>query len=400
VLDPRIDPAGRNDPVEEALAELERAQRHRWLVATLLVLAIVAALGLVVLDEELGGPVAPWAAVAFLAVAVVFGLSVISRERRTRRAIRALLRERERATVLVARTRSMEAVHTAVREVVAASDLVDVFARVVGTVRELAHANTAVVLLRRGDELTVAAAEGADPPPLGAVVPRGPGPTWSAIDRGEPVLAGDDHQWGPGRAGAMLVVPLVLPDRVVGVLLVERMQRPFTALDELTLELFAQHVALAVRNATLTDARVQAAEEAVAAAGGRRQAIAAQADELRSPLASIAGYTELLLRRGDRFTAQRRGGVLRDIQAELERCRELVDRLVRTTETDAPADETPTEAATGGSPADGAPTGEASVGEASEEEPAGDAAATADLPAVDVPGRAADAPTGASDADR
>jgi K+-sensing histidine kinase KdpD len=382
--------SGRDDPVDEALAELERGQRHRWLVAAILVVAIVASLGLVVLDAEIGATAAPWAAVGFLAVAVVFGLSVIARERRTRRAVRALFRERERAAVLVARSRSMEAVHAAVREVVDATDLVDVFTRVIGTVRDLARASTAVVLLRRDDELTVAAADGADPPPIGTVVPRGDGPTWAAVDGREPVLAGEDHPWGAGRAGSMLAVPLALPDRVVGVLLVERLQRPFTALDQLTVELFAQHVALAVRNATRLDAREQAAAAAVAVASERTKAIAAQADELRSPLATMAGYTDLLLRRGDRFTVERRAGVLRDIRAELERSRELVDRLVRAAEDDGPAVDAPaTDAAADGDPADRDRTG--GDGEPADPDPAGE---------DDTPGGPAARPTGANGAGR
>jgi K+-sensing histidine kinase KdpD len=326
------------DPVDAALAELERGQRHRWLVAGLLVVAVLAALALLVVDAPAGLDRGPWAALAFLVVAVVFALSVIAEEGSTRRAIRALVSERERAAVLVARSRSLEAMHAAARAVTAVTELGDVFERLLATVRELADARTAVVLLRRGDELTVAAAEGPGAPRVGASIPVDDDPAWSAVATGETVLVGRGSAWGGRAASSVVAAPLALPDRTVGALVVERGERAraFTPLEQFTIELFAQHAALAVRNATRLDSERRAIDDVRLAAEDRIGEVAELAQELRLPVATISGYTELLQRRGDRFGGERRQAVLGDVATELDRLRSLLDELTRLVAGDEP----------------------------------------------------------------
>lgn len=318
-------PAGRHTPtptrpLEDALGELERRRRDRWVVVAVLVVAVVGALALLVIDDA-AGELSLFAAAAFLIVGIGYGATVVAQERRSRRAVRAIVAERERAAAAAARIGALEDLQLAAREVVAADDLDEVFDRLLDAARALTSAASGVVLLRVGDELTVAAATGGGAPDRGEAFDADAGAAGTAVRTGEALLVGRGAPWGAAAGASSIAAPMRLPDRTVGVLVVTRDgDRPaFAAADLAIVALFADHAALAVRNASRLD-------------GERRNAATARAelafltDELQATVSVVSGYAGLLRERGDSFGPERRRALLDDVLAELATMRARLDR--------------------------------------------------------------------------
>jgi phosphoribosylformylglycinamidine cyclo-ligase len=335
-------------PIEVALGELERRRRDRWIVGAVLVLAVVAALGVLLVDEA-AVPTGPWAAAGFLVVALLYGASVVVQERRAQRTVRALVEEREHLAALEARVAALETLHEVVREVVAAQTLPDVFDRLLRGATKLTGASGGAVLLRVGDTLTVAASDGAGAAELGTEVVEDEGAAWGAVRSGTTTIVARGAEWGMVAGASTLAAPLRLVDhdegagdgRIVGALVVERSADApaFTAADRLATSLFAQQAALAVRNASRLD---RADEQAAALAAERRelsQAIERHLDDLRGTTAAVTGTVQLLRHRGHEFPAARRHALLDDLLERTAGQRELLARLEGLTRG---ADEPPT----------------------------------------------------------
>jgi signal transduction histidine kinase len=100
------------------------------------------------------------------------------------------------------------------------------------------------------------------------------------------------------RAGyrALLVVPLLRPDRIVGALAVRRREPgefPKSTID--LLETFADQSVLAIQNARLFREIEEKGRELEVASKHKSQFLANMSHELRTPLNAILGYTELIL---------------------------------------------------------------------------------------------------------
>src|SRR6266487_1411279 len=100
------------------------------------------------------------------------------------------------------------------------------------------------------------------------------------------------------RAGfrALLIVPLLGPDRIVGALVVRRKQPgefPKSTVD--LLETFADQSVLAIQNARLFREIEGKSRELEVASKHKSQFLANMSHELRTPLNAILGYTELML---------------------------------------------------------------------------------------------------------
>ena len=111
-----------------------------------------------------------------------------------------------------------------------------------------------------------------------------------------------------------MVVPLSTPDRILGAITIVSAEsgRKYSEADlEFALEL-ARRAALAVENARLHKAELEARRGAETANEAKTQFLAVMSHELRTPLNAIGGYTELLL-------MGIRGAVTPDQQADLER---------------------------------------------------------------------------------
>jgi GAF domain-containing protein len=267
------------DPLEEALAALERGRRERTAVIAVLVAALVATV--VVIAAAVGGT--DWstatgvALVALLAVVGAHVTSLVVRERRSVRATRALVAARAERASHDARERSLAALQGATRRVGGTLELREVVDRAAEAAADLLGVDDAELLLRTGDELAVAAATGRDPAPRGrrrAVTDA----DRAVLEGGEAVASGRGSSWGDG--AARITAPLALPGRTVGTLVVRGTHagRPFTESDRLAVALLAEHVALALRNATAHDRERQRAD-------AFRSLIGVAPDALDAPIA-------------------------------------------------------------------------------------------------------------------
>jgi signal transduction histidine kinase len=95
---------------------------------------------------------------------------------------------------------------------------------------------------------------------------------------------------------ALLIVPLLRPDRTVGLLVVRRRQPgEFPAATVDLLETFADQSVLAIQNARLFREIEEKGRELELASRHKSQFLANMSHELRTPLNAILGYTELII---------------------------------------------------------------------------------------------------------
>jgi PAS domain S-box-containing protein len=144
------------------------------------------------------------------------------------------------------------------------------------------------------------------------------------------------------RIRSLLGVPLLVEGRVVGVLHVGTLYpRHFSESDVSFLQVVADRVAIAIDHARLYEAaRIarRAAEQADEAVRLRDEFVSVAAHELKTPVTSLRGFAELLLRfsdRGEQLDPDRYRRILQAIHRQSERLARLVTQLLETTRLDA-----------------------------------------------------------------
>jgi signal transduction histidine kinase len=171
----------------------------------------------------------------------------------------------------------------------------------------LAVDNTAILLISADEEAFVPyMARGPDEQVAGQVrIPLGSGIAGRIAASRQPFVLDDLSTVETGEAvtpfwrattHALMGVPLVVDDRVIGVLQAgTRAPRHFTADEVRLLQLVADRIALAIDHARLYEAERQAHDEAVAAVQARDEFLSVAAHELKTPLTSLRGFAQLLL---------------------------------------------------------------------------------------------------------
>jgi signal transduction histidine kinase len=115
---------------------------------------------------------------------------------------------------------------------------------------------------------------------------------------------------------AVLVVPLLRPDRVLGALVVRRRQPgefPKAAVD--LLQTFAAQSVLAIQNARLFSEIEEKGRQLEVASQHKSQFLANMSHELRTPLNAILGYTELIIDQIYGEVPDKMAGVLNRVQS-------------------------------------------------------------------------------------
>jgi signal transduction histidine kinase len=133
--------------------------------------------------------------------------------------------------------------------------------------------------------------------------------------REAPASALDDIILGAGYR-ALLIVPLLRPDRTVGLLVVRRRepgQFPQSTIE--LLETFADQSVLAIQNARLFREIEEKGRQLEIASRHKSQFLANMSHELRTPLNAILGYSELILDNIYGEPSQKMRGVLERVQS-------------------------------------------------------------------------------------
>jgi signal transduction histidine kinase len=133
--------------------------------------------------------------------------------------------------------------------------------------------------------------------------------------REAPASALNDIILGAGYR-ALLIVPLLRPDRTVGLLVVRRREPgafPQSTVD--LLETFADQSVLAIQNARLFREIEEKGRELELASRHKSQFLANMSHELRTPLNAILGYSELILDNIYGEPSERMRGVLERVQS-------------------------------------------------------------------------------------
>ncbi|MEZ4554133.1 MAG: PAS domain-containing sensor histidine kinase [Dehalococcoidia bacterium] len=205
-------------------------------------------------------------------------------------------------------------------------------------VAELLAADTAVVLLRDGDELQAVAALGIEEEVEQRVrVPLGAGFAGRVAIERRPVIVEDVNEYPVVNPllrarglRTLLGVPLLVEGELLGVLHVGSLTpRDFTAEDAKLLQVVADRVALALSNRRLAEAEHEARTEAATAAATarlREQFLGITAHELKTPLTVVAGYAGMLRRALERGTLD--DAVLHAAVEEIATHASRLDRLI------------------------------------------------------------------------
>jgi signal transduction histidine kinase len=158
----------------------------------------------------------------------------------------------------------------------------------------------------------------------GSLAPLLPSSLASEASRtGKPVTLVPDEE----QTMAVLAVPLVVQDGSVGVIEIERAERPFGDGEERVAVALANHVALAIKNLQLAEhAREVAALKKIDRL--KTELLSTVSHELRTPLGSIKGYATTLLEHGDRLSPEEAREFLEIIDGESDRLDELIRNLL------------------------------------------------------------------------
>ena len=228
-----------------------------------------------------------------------------------------------------------------------------------------ASVSSLYLLDRDAENLTLAATNGLDRFQIGrARVPFGAGVTGRVAESRDPLVIPDVSKderflWVRGIdqrrfIASMLSVPLVWNDRIVGVLNVQTEQpRDFTPSDVAHLRAIADLLAGIVEKGRLQKEAEARATELKAIDEARAELIALVTHELRTPLAVVRAYTELLAEEPplegresrDIERRERRAGWYRSTMEQVARLDRLVDSILASVRVgpELPADLQPTD---------------------------------------------------------
>lgn len=328
---------------DKVLADLERRRWHLWVVACVLLVAISIGVVVALGAESVTGRLledSPALRYGFLAVSLAFILYVADQERTFRMVTRQMMAQREQTASLEGRLRDLTSLVSAARAVNSVLSPERVFDELLSRAIELTGAGSGAVFLKVGEELTTAATRGPAAPEPGARLPIRSGPIGRALTTGAAQMVGAQTNGDGVRRASGVAAPLVVKDRNVGVIAVERESDadPFTEADVSTVMLFAEHAATAVANASRFEQERSRVESLITAAERRSEFVARMVHDLRSPLVAVIGYAQLLNQRADRMSSVQQVRALESIVEQGERLRRMVEEILASSSAEAGAE--------------------------------------------------------------
>lgn len=228
------------------------------------------------------------------------------------------------------------------------ADLQPLFERIVEAIRDALEVDiVSLMLLGEDGRLQIRASQGLPGAVAGTTrVAPGSGVAGYVLATGEAVLVDDivrDGRFPPSgggrryRSGSLLSVPIVGRERVTGVLNVNNKHSgaPFTAADQQLLSAIAHQAALAIENFDLV-ANLRHQAEALQVANrnlqsqdeARGRLICNLSHELKTPLTSVLGYTDLMLNFRDQLGEGEVRSYLEKVHAESRHLDRLISNML------------------------------------------------------------------------
>lgn len=322
------------------LEAVERRRGHLWTVAAILLLAASATVLLLLLVPEAAEVVPDIGGLrlGFVVVSLAFLLYVFDQERRMRRLSGALIDERVLTSVLEERVRDLSTLSRVGQVVNSVLTTEEVLLIILEGAHELTGSMTGSVLLVDGDELVVEVSSGEAAAPRGARQSLDEGVAGEVARTREPMLiVGEVGEDVPGRrprrrgGGSSVVAPMVVGADLIGVLSLERTPdaERFTQWDLRAVALFANHAATAVTNAKRYESERYNVSRLADMIERRSEFVATLVHDLKTPLSSIVGFSQLLSRHGERVSAEQRPELLARIEVASQDLLAMVDDILR-----------------------------------------------------------------------
>ena len=298
---------------------LEAVERRRWQLYGFAAFGIIAMAGVIILlsiDATILHQVEfipIWLLrILFLGLAAGLGLYLVDKESRLKGLTHALVDERVLSAALSNRLKELSILSELGKTINQVLDLDNVLKTILHSAVDLLEADEGSIMLMSDDESELQVAQAVSQRPevvVGARVKIGEGVAgWVAKTREPLLIAGEARRdffasVGPRDrpVSSALSVPLVGQDELFGVLNINDVSgaRDFSEYDLRALGLFAEHAAIAIRNARTFEAEKQVVEKLEEVDRLKTEFLATVSHELRSPLTSIIGCAKTIRRRPD-----------------------------------------------------------------------------------------------------
>lgn len=339
--------AGLREFATPTLEAIERRRWQLWILAGFLMISLST--GMVLLSGASASlqpitRVVPLYMVRVLFIGLTAGVALylVDREARLRKITRRLIDERVLSAALSNRLKEVVLLSEAGQAVTRVLDLKETLDLILSSALDLLEAEEGSVMLvdPGGDRLVVAAAKTANERVKDAVVKFGQGIAgWVAKNREPLLIAGDPPEdmfqgFEPKerRIASAVSVPLIVGGELHAVLNVNDLSggRQFTEYDLRALQLFAEHAAAAIRNASAFEQERRAVERLEEVDRMKTEFVATITHELRTPLTSILGAAKTIRNRRGDLTERQLLDLLEVVERQGERLLKMIEDVLST----------------------------------------------------------------------
>lgn len=283
----------------------------------------------------------PWMRLALVASAVVFCLYIIEKEVALRKLTKLLIDERVITSALSNRVRELTALTDAAKAINSTLDLDDVLGIILSSALGLLGGTEgSVMLLDENEEFLETycyrgSSDRYEPEPRLRV---GRGVAGYVASKREPVVVvgkPDPNTFHDVPEKQVVIhssmcVPLVSRGRLLGVLSINDTEggRDFSEYDLRTLQLFADHAAVAIANATLYEKERENVAKLTEVDQLKSEFVAIVSHELKTPLTSIIGAAQTLRRASDRLDEESKVEFFMMMERQGQRLLRLIEDIL------------------------------------------------------------------------